>query len=710
MSRAPLPPASDASENTPGGAAANAKPPAAGCPAPATPTSPPGRARDGLARALLLACAVALLGFAVVSPSFSDEFLWDDVSLLLEQPVLTAPDALQRIWFSGDALDYYPVTWSVAWVQRQLFGDGAMGFRVLQAALHGLAAGLLLLLSRRLLDAGPALFAATLFAVHPMSVATAAWASELKNTLTLVFALVACIAWLAWRARGSWQLLALAMLAFALSLLSKVALVGLPLVLLALDRWRGRRLDRRSVSSAAALMALALAAALVAFQVHASHTAGLTDVFEPSLARRVIWSGYGAWFYPLRFAWPVGLMLVYPFVLPAVAGAAGLLALVAALALAWRRAATARPGLALIVLCYGFSIGPGVGLVWHAQAILPPVSEHFAYAALPAIACALAGLGQLCMIRMQLPPRARVALALAALMAVGALGARRAALYASPVSLMSHAVEANPDAWQALDSLAMELARRGELESARRHLSRAREVEPRYDVSASNLGVVLASMGRVAEAEPQLRDAVALKPDSADYLANLVRLLGRTGRDAEALELARAFAARARPTAGLLAAEASVLTRAGRPAEAIDRYRRAIDQAPASVELQRSLGRLLAKTGDLRGAATRLREATRLAPGRAGGWVDLGRVLEALAAAGDEASPGHNAAGSGDGGRDRDSGDGSSGSDDGGLPGATLNPRDEAVACMRRALALDPTHAGARAWLERAGLLPHSPR
>ena len=83
---------------------------------------------------------------------------------------------------------------------------------------------------------------AALFALHPLHVESVAWVSERKDVLSAFFFLLTLGAYAAYAARGSRLQYVLALVFFALGLMSKPMLVTLPFVLLLLDWWPLQRL------------------------------------------------------------------------------------------------------------------------------------------------------------------------------------------------------------------------------------------------------------------------------------------------------------------------------------------------------------------------------------------------------------------------------------------------------------------------------------
>ena len=134
----------------------------------------------------LLALVLVILTFAAYQPTWHAGFIWDDDLLITDNPMVQAHDGLYRFWFTTEAPDYYPLTSSFWWLQWRLWGKNAAGWHAVNILLHAADVVLIWMVLRRLRIPG-AWLAALLFAVHPVNVATVAWISEQKNTLSMLF-------------------------------------------------------------------------------------------------------------------------------------------------------------------------------------------------------------------------------------------------------------------------------------------------------------------------------------------------------------------------------------------------------------------------------------------------------------------------------------------------------------------------------------------
>ena len=190
----------------------------------------------------LVAGGVVIFVLALMAywPALRGQFVWDDVMLVQQNPLVTGKFGLGSIWFRTD----FPLANIAFWAQWRLWGDHPAGYHVVNVLLHAASSVLLWRVVARLGIRGGWL-AGLVFAVHPVCAASVAWVAELKNTLSLPFYLLGILCWLSFESsrdegeRGralGWYLLSLG--AFLLALLSKTSTVMLPVVLLGRGWWQ----------------------------------------------------------------------------------------------------------------------------------------------------------------------------------------------------------------------------------------------------------------------------------------------------------------------------------------------------------------------------------------------------------------------------------------------------------------------------------------
>ena len=180
---------------------------------------------------LLVGLVLAAYGSALTA----DFVNWDDDTHVYENPRVTAPDGLLRMWSDASSPGPYPILYAGYYLEWRLAGGAPWPFHLDNVLLHAGNAVLLGVLARQLaLPAVAAWLAAALWALHPMHVESVAWVTERKNVLYVFLWLGSLLLYL--RARDAWRLAyPLSILLFALALLSKGAAISLPAALVLVE-------------------------------------------------------------------------------------------------------------------------------------------------------------------------------------------------------------------------------------------------------------------------------------------------------------------------------------------------------------------------------------------------------------------------------------------------------------------------------------------
>src|SRR5207247_9633401 len=187
----------------------------------------------------LLLLALILIAYAQV---FRAGFIWDDESHLTRNPCVVGPLGFKEIWTSTQAV-YYPLVLTTFWVLHKVVGLNPLPFHLLNIFLHA-ASAILLWRVLEVLRVRGAWLGAALWALHPITVQSVAWVTELKNTQSCRFSLLSILFFL--RAEEDRKieprklrwLFALSLLSFILAITSKPATVMLPVLLVMCLLWR----------------------------------------------------------------------------------------------------------------------------------------------------------------------------------------------------------------------------------------------------------------------------------------------------------------------------------------------------------------------------------------------------------------------------------------------------------------------------------------
>ena len=609
-------------------------------------------AADSRVRPFLAAAGLVLLVFVAYIPAMQGGFIWDDDSYVTENPVLRTADGLRQIWLEPRSIpQYYPLVHTVFWVEYHLWGLDPRGYHVVNVALHALAAVLAWRLLRRLNVPG-AYLAAAIFAVHPVCVESVAWVTELKNVLSLVFYLLAALAYLRFEPpegpaarRWGWYAAALALL--VLAVFSKTVVGLFSLAMLVILWWKRGRLTWRDAAPLAPLFVLGMSMGLVTAWLEKVHVGASGQEWDLSAVQRVLLAGRAVAFYAEKLAWPHPLIFNYPrwTIDPSAAWQwlypAGVLAALAALFLLRRRLGRG-PAAAALVFCG--TLGPVLGFLNVYPFRYSFVADHFQYHACLA-AIALAAAGATLAFRRLTAGRPGVALRLARAAAVGTLLAALAVLtwrqgyvYHDLESLWRHTLARNPASWMANNNLGNLYLRQREPGKAIPYFLDALRLWPDYAKAHNNLAAALYSQGRFAEALPHSRRAVELDPTLPRVHANLGNILAARGDLAEA-RIALERAVRDEPhRAENYYDLARTLQVQGRSAEAIPLLREAIRRRPDYSQAHGNLAAALADIGRVDDALDEYREAARLDPAAAMApsnmaplLVQKGRIDEAIA-------------------------------------------------------------------------------
>ncbi len=238
--------------------------------------------------------------------------------------------------------NWHPLTVLSHMLDCQLYGLNPWGHHLTSVLLHAVNTALVFLLFRRLMSLRPgentglrlhtgalwrSVMVAALFGWHPVHVESVAWVSERKDVLSTFFGLLALIYYVRYaqnratlNPQPSTLNYLLALVFFALGLMSKAMLVTWPLVMLLLDWWplerfkvRGSGFKVRSlVWEKIPFFGLAVAASVVTFVVQKRGGAVMSFESLPLSAR-----GGNALMSYCRYLgkmfWPVDLAVFYPY-------------------------------------------------------------------------------------------------------------------------------------------------------------------------------------------------------------------------------------------------------------------------------------------------------------------------------------------------------------------------------------------------------------
>ena len=534
-------------------------------------------------KSLRIAAAFALLSAAllvVYGPALNGGILWDDPGHMIPADMASL-HGLFRIWFEpGATPQYYPLLYSAFWLERQLWGDGTLGYHLVIVLQHAGVVLMIWMILRRLAVPG-AWLAAALFAIHPVQVESVAWISEQKNTLSGLFYFGALWCYLEFDAHRKRTWYAAALVLFILGILSKTAIVPLPAVLLLIFWWQRGKLElRRDVLPTVPFFVAAILGGLMTVWMEYTVVGSGGAEYHMTILARCLLAGRVTWFYLSTLVWPSGLMLFYPrwTVDPAiwwqwVLSWSALLALIAGL---WAVRKRTRAPLTALLYFVG-TLVPVIGFVNVYFFHFSYVADHFQYLSCVGVfvlfAAGVTTLGA----RLRGPTdRVIPAMCIVLILVLAALSWRLSRNYgADDVALYNAVIEKDPASWAAHENLAAALLAKGDLGGATHEADEALRYRPQYPWALSTIGEVLRVQGHGEEARAKFEEALRIDPNLAQIQFEL----------------------------------ANVLHELGHPVEAITAYQRTIRLQPKLAEAHFNLGGTYLEQGDLTEASTQFVQA-----------------------------------------------------------------------------------------------------
>ncbi len=578
---------------------------------------------------------ICLLTIAVYLPALRGGFIWDDDDHLTKNPAMLSTEGLKQIWSSLAVSRYYPLTLTTFWVEHRIWGLKPLPYHAVNIALQAANAVLLWILLRRLQVRG-AWVAALLWAVHPVNVETVAWVTELKNTQSGLFFLLALLLFLQFEDGQRWRDYGIALLCGAAAMLSKPLTVVLPVVVLLCAWWRRGRWTRQDLLRVTPLVALAVGMSLLTVLEQRHH---IEREFAPdwtlTAGQRLILAGRAAWFYAAKLLWPMDLCFTYPqWKLPVgdIMAWVPLAGLVAGAGMLWRFRRTVW-GRATIF-----------GLGYFVVALLPVlgffdiyffrysfVGDHFQYlASMGFLALVVSGGEVICERGGHWGRDLGTVAVTAALFTLGSCTWKQTHVYHSVETLWRDTLSKNPGAWLAHNNLGFALEHTGPIDEAIEHYREALRLRPDLVEAHNNMGIALWDLGRTTEAIEQYREGLRVNPRSpeAHYnLGNALRDLGRAAEAVEEYELALQFKPiypEAHNNLGL------TLEGMGRPAEAREHYEAALQIEPDFAEARNNVGNIEFGLGRFSKAVKQYEEALQIKPDYAEARNNLGNALSNL--------------------------------------------------------------------------------
>lgn len=271
---------------------------------------------------LLWLAGILLLTAIAFSPSLKNGFTnWDDNVYIGENDLIKSVkgDNIKKMFDTENhvSLNYHPITILSLAIDYKLSGYHAKTYHITNLLFHLLNTALVfwfifLLSNKKLMVAA---IVALFFGIHPMHVESVAWISERKDVLYTFFfmgALVAYYKYLDAEGRNKIGLYVLILILFLLSILSKAMAVVLPVVLLLVDYYKGRKFDKYLILEKIPFFVLSFIFGYMALRIQ-SEGAAIAKYETFTLLERLSFPAYGIIVYISKLFVPVHLSCFYPY-------------------------------------------------------------------------------------------------------------------------------------------------------------------------------------------------------------------------------------------------------------------------------------------------------------------------------------------------------------------------------------------------------------
>jgi len=535
-------------------------------------------ARDNRRLTIIICIILGAITLAVFWPVRNYEFiLYDDGQYVFENPhVATGLSWANLAWAATQfhSGNWHPVTWISHMFDVQLFGMRPGLHHLTNVFLHSANTILLFLLLKAMTGAlWRSAIVSGLFAWHPAHVESVAWVAERKDVLSAFFFMLTLMAYVKYarvseaenlssgsrsqshqakekpkdetaesgpnakpaiRKKGLYY--GIAMISFALGLMSKPMLVTLPFVMLLIDFWplgRVTNFGSRSLSVAKRLLlekvpflCLTVASCLITYL--AQKAGGAVDTIQrvPLEARfsnaAIAYSNYLQ-----KLVWPSKLAILYlrPDQWPALAVALAIVLLVGlTLLLAFQNR-----GWPWMLVGWFWFLGTLVPVIGIIQVGNQYMADRYTY--IPYIGCFMVivwGAWEIAK-NSRFGRTAVISLSFFSLGISATLTHKQLQYWKNNETLFEHCLAVTVNNYSAHNILGVAMARQNRFEEAKFHFGEALRIQPQYADSLENLGILLTEHGDCDEALTYLRQAANTKPNSAVTFSKLGLLLDMKG-------------------------------------------------------------------------------------------------------------------------------------------------------------------------------------
>jgi tetratricopeptide (TPR) repeat protein len=259
--------------------------------------------------------ALSVIGF-VFSPALQNDFTnWDDQAYVTQNKDLKnySWEGLKHIYFSFYNANYHPLTMTSYFLEYHFFGLNPKAYHFTNITLHLINCVLIFWFIYLISGSTMVSFVTmVLFAIHPLNVEPVAWISERKGLLCVLFFLASLISYIYYQKNKKRIYYWFCLFAFILALLSKMVAITLPFILIIIDYYNKRKMNKEALSEKIPFFELSLIFSLIGIYTQATFGTILrTALLSPFY--RIIIPFYNLTFYIEKLFFPINLSCRYPY-------------------------------------------------------------------------------------------------------------------------------------------------------------------------------------------------------------------------------------------------------------------------------------------------------------------------------------------------------------------------------------------------------------
>lgn len=501
---------------------------------------------------LLIYLLLGLITFIAFEQVRHNDFVdYDDGVYVTENPNILTGLTLENIKWAFTTnynTNWHPLTWLSHMLDCQLFGPNPSWHHLSSLLLHIANAMLLFaILNSMTATIWPSVFAAAVFALHPLHVESVAWASERKDVLSTLFWMLTMLAYLGYVRKPNAARYLLTLLAFALGLMAKPMLVTLPFVLLLLDYWPLNRIENISLvqpSSRQTIVRLVfekipffifstLSSVITFLAQRAGQAVVPLDVLPFHL--RLINAVIACARYLGKILWPADLAIFYPINKAELTYGRVLAALALLLAASFIVLKLTRRRRYLPTGWFWFlgTLVPVIGIV---QVGGQALADRYTY--IPSIGIfIILAFGTAELLKNWKYRKPALSIIASAIILVLLIQTRTQVSYwQNSISLFEHTLAVTKNNATMHYNLGYVYHLQNNIDKAAHHYREALRINPQDADSHNNLGVILRDRNNLDEAVEHFRKTVEINPSFAPAYYNLGRVLRSQGKFDEAIK------------------------------------------------------------------------------------------------------------------------------------------------------------------------------